>query len=75
MHILIIGAAGMIGVKLTNRLIRDGALAGEGIEKATLVDVVAPVEPSGAPFAVASAAIDLSAPGAAERVIAELRAR
>ena len=44
MHILIIGAAGMIGVKLTNRLVKDKALAGKPIDKATLVDVVAPAE-------------------------------
>jgi len=28
MHILITGAAGMIGQKLTERLVRDGALNG-----------------------------------------------
>ena len=33
MHILIIGAAGMIGRKLTERLARDGALGGKAIDK------------------------------------------
>ncbi len=70
MHILIIGAAGMIGVKLTNRLVKDKALAGTAIDKATLVDVVAPTAPEGAPFAVATEAIDLSTPGVAERIVA-----
>ena len=34
MHILITGAAGMIGRKLTERLVRDGALDGKPIEQA-----------------------------------------
>lgn len=71
MHILIIGAAGMIGVKLTNRLVKDKALAGKVIDKATLVDVVAPSVPKGAPFAVATKAIDLSTPGVAEGLVAD----
>src|SRR5262249_26077849 len=33
MHILITGAAGMIGRKLTERLGKDGALAGKSIDK------------------------------------------
>ncbi|MEQ8698045.1 MAG: NAD-dependent epimerase, partial [Bauldia litoralis] len=42
MNILIIGAAGMIGSKLTNRLIADGNLGGKAIDKVILVDVVEP---------------------------------
>ena len=45
MHILIIGAAGMIGRKLTARLVSDGALNGGPIDKLTLVDVSAPANP------------------------------
>jgi D-erythronate 2-dehydrogenase len=45
MHILIIGAAGMIGRKLTARLVNDGALNGRRIDKLTLVDVSAPAKP------------------------------
>ena len=47
MHILITGAAGMIGRKLTERLVKDGALNGKPIDKLTLLDVVAPREPAG----------------------------
>jgi nucleoside-diphosphate-sugar epimerase len=36
MHILIIGAAGMIGRKLTARLVSDGALNGRRVDKLTL---------------------------------------
>jgi len=69
MHILITGAAGMIGRKLTARLVRDGALSGRAIERMTLNDIVAP-NPPAAPFAIATAASDLSTPGAAAQAIA-----
>jgi nucleoside-diphosphate-sugar epimerase len=42
MHVLITGAAGMIGRKLTERLVTDRGLCGHPVEKLTLVDVVAP---------------------------------
>ncbi len=45
MHILITGAAGMIGRKLTARLAADGALNGRPIDRLTLIDVVAPQPP------------------------------
>jgi NAD(P)-dependent dehydrogenase (short-subunit alcohol dehydrogenase family) len=44
MHILIIGAAGMIGRKLTAALLRDG-LGGTMPAQLTLADVVAPTAP------------------------------
>ena len=47
MHILITGAAGMIGRKLTARLVKDGNLNGKSIDHLTLVDVVAPEKPAG----------------------------
>ncbi len=52
MHILIIGAAGMVGRKLTERLAKDGGLGGREIAKATLHDVVEPQAPASAPFKV-----------------------
>lgn len=42
MHILIIGAAGMVGRNPAERLARDGALGGKAIDAMTLVDVVTP---------------------------------
>jgi D-erythronate 2-dehydrogenase len=69
MHILMTGAAGMIGRKLTARLVRDGALNGRAIDRMTLTDIVAP-EPPSAPFGVAAEASDLSAPGAAAWAVA-----
>ena len=45
MHILILGAAGMVGRKLTERLLRDGRLGKRDITRMTLQDVVAPAKP------------------------------
>ncbi len=45
LHILILGAAGMVGRKLTERLIRDGRLGKSELSKLTLQDVVAPAKP------------------------------
>ena len=47
MHILITGAAGMIGRKLTARLVKDGGLNGKPIDQLTLTDIVAPEKPAG----------------------------
>ncbi|HTW28577.1 MAG TPA: D-erythronate dehydrogenase [Acetobacteraceae bacterium] len=70
MHILIIGAAGMVGRKLTARLVADGGLAGRPIERLTLVDIIAPEAPAGFTGAVETNAADLSAPGAAASAVA-----
>ena len=70
MHILIIGAAGMVGRKLADRLARDGALGDKPIEAMTLVDVVTPDAPAGFTGKVTLETVDLSAPGEADRLIA-----
>ena len=70
MHILITGAAGMIGRKLTARLVKDGSLNGKFIDRLTLVDVVAPEKPAGFSGAVELSASDLSASGVAAKAIA-----
>jgi len=70
MHILITGAAGMIGRKLAARLARDGALGGTPIATLTLLDVVAPSEPEGFAGEVRLATADLAAPGEAEKAVA-----
>jgi nucleoside-diphosphate-sugar epimerase len=68
-RILIIGAAGMIGRKLAERLARDGALGGTAIGRLRLVDVVEPVAPAAA-FAVETGTADIAEPGAAEALVA-----
>ncbi len=46
MHILVLGAAGMVGRKLTEKLVRDGRLGKNDITRLTLQDVVAPARPA-----------------------------
>ena len=53
MHILIIGAAGMVGRKLTSKLVAEG-----GADRLTLVDVVAPEAPAGFKGKVTAEAAD-----------------
>jgi D-erythronate 2-dehydrogenase len=69
MHILIIGAAGMVGRKLTAALVKTGALAGKPIERLTLTDVVAPEAPN---FGgkVETQVADLPAAGVAASLVA-----
>lgn len=45
MHILVLGAAGMVGRKLVDRLLREGRLGKSDITRLTLQDVVAPAKP------------------------------
>jgi nucleoside-diphosphate-sugar epimerase len=70
MHVLIIGAAGMVGRKLTERLAQDGRLGKDAIDRMTLHDVIEPVLPQGVSFAVEVLASDFSAPRAAEKLLA-----
>lgn len=70
MHILVIGAAGMVGRKLTARLAQDGALGGRRIEALTLLDVMPPEKPAGFGGRTETRAADLSAPGEAARAVA-----
>ena len=65
MHILITGAAGMLGRKLAERLGRDGALASSPVERLSLVDMIEPTAPAGFTRAVHRAAIDLAEPAVA----------
>ena len=70
MHILVLGAAGMVGRKFLERVAKDGHLGGREILKVTAHDVVAPVEPMGANFAFEARTGDFAVPGAAEKLIA-----
>src|ERR1700736_4769562 len=70
MHILIIGAAGMVGAKLTTRLVKDGSLGGKPIDALTLVDVVQPTSPPATGVKIATEAADLSTLGTADRIAA-----
>jgi nucleoside-diphosphate-sugar epimerase len=70
MHILITGAAGMIGRKLVARLVAAGALNGKPIDKFTLIDVSAPQKPQGFAGAVETSAADIADAAAAHAAVA-----
>ena len=70
MHILVLGAAGMVGRKLTERLLRDGRLGKIDITRMTLQDVVAPAKPDKAGFPVDIVAGDFAVAGFADKLIA-----
>jgi nucleoside-diphosphate-sugar epimerase len=69
LHILILGAAGMIGRKLTERLSRDGRLGRQDITRLTLHDVV-PAQEASAPFPVEVRTGDFVGAEAASRLVA-----
>ncbi|MCA0424745.1 MAG: SDR family oxidoreductase [Proteobacteria bacterium] len=71
MRVLIIGAAGMVGRKLAERLAKDGALNGKTISHVTLADVVASQAPANAPFKTTSVAVDIADPSVAARLLAD----
>ena len=70
MHVMIIGAAGMIGRKLTEKLAATGRLGERAIARLTLIDVVEPQAPAGFAGKTVSTTADLSAPGAAAKALA-----
>ena len=70
MHALILGAAGMIGRRLTKALVASGIVDDRPLDALTLIDVVQPDAPAGFSGTVHTEAADLTAPGAADAAIA-----
>jgi nucleoside-diphosphate-sugar epimerase len=70
LHILVLGAAGMVGRKLIDRLLRDTRLGKSDITRMTLHDVVAPKQPEKVGFPIEVMAGDFALPGVAEKLIA-----
>lgn len=71
MHILVLGAAGMVGRKLVERLARDGRLGKRDITRMTLQDVVAPQAPANTSIRVKIVTSDFADPGTAAPLVAE----
>lgn len=69
-RVLILGAAGMIGTKLTTDLVARRHVRGADISGLTLADVVAPRAPADSPYPTTTTACDFSLPGVAETLIA-----
>jgi D-erythronate 2-dehydrogenase len=70
MRILVIGAAGMLGGKLVERLVRDGGLGSERISHLTLADLSAATASGDPGFGVESTVADLAEPGVADAIVA-----
>jgi D-erythronate 2-dehydrogenase len=70
MHIMILGAAGMVGRKLTQHLASAGHLGREELTALSLVDTIEPERPAHFSRNVSLAVTDLSVPGAAPKCIA-----
>ena len=73
MHILILGAAGMIGRKLAARLSQDGAINGIEIAALTLADVVPAQPPAGLEDRIQIKVANLAQRGGAEALVSTTR--
>lgn len=70
MKLLVIGAAGMIGRTLVERLAQEGKVRGRAIDELILFDIVEPVAPSGGSMKVSAMPGDFPEEGMADRLIA-----
>lgn len=69
MHILILGAAGMIGRKFAESLVKTPLSGGQAPTRLTLADVVAPAVPTGFDGSCETMTCDLTQQGAADRLL------
>ena len=70
MHVLIIGAAGMIGRKLTAAIARTGKIGDRKVTALTLADAITPEAPDGFGGTVDTLAVDLATEGVAAALVA-----
>ena len=68
MHVLVLGAAGMVGRKLVAALLADGTIGGKRLERLTLTDIVAPEAPA-TKLHIETIAADFSQPGIAASLV------
>jgi D-erythronate 2-dehydrogenase len=71
MHVLIIGAAGMVGRKLAQAITVQGGIDGVEVDALTLVDVVVPSAPDGFTGRIETKAADISDPTVAKTLVAD----
>ncbi len=71
LHVLVTGAAGMIGRKLVERLAREPRIGGKPIARMTLIDVEEPAAPKNTQFKTTLRKGDISLPGEASAAIAD----
>ncbi|SFH28283.1 D-erythronate dehydrogenase [Modicisalibacter xianhensis] len=71
MHVLITGAAGFLGQRLTRTLLERGEVNGKVLTRLTLIDQVAPVPPSDDTVRLDCRAMDITRPGALDSLLGE----
>lgn len=71
MNVLVIGAAGMIGRKFCEMLVKRPTIGGREVRQLTITDVFAAPAPAAAPFEVRTLACDLAQPDVAELLVAD----
>ncbi|UFI02508.1 D-erythronate dehydrogenase [Roseibium aggregatum] len=70
MHVLVIGAAGMVGRKLVEKLAAQPEVLGFEVSRLTLADAVSPTAPAALPGIAEAVTVDLSKAGAARTLVA-----
>lgn len=70
MHVLVIGAAGMVGRKLVEKLAAQPEVLGFEVSRLTLADAVSPTAPAALPGIAEAVTMDLSKAGAARTLVA-----
>jgi len=70
MHMMVIGAAGMLGRKLVEKCTSGDDLLGDDISRLTLVDVIEPPVPEALSAIATTLILDLSNHGAADKLVA-----
>ncbi|WP_420411558.1 D-erythronate dehydrogenase [Roseibium sp.] len=71
MHVLVIGAAGMVVQKILARLADNPAVFGAEISRLTVTDAIAPTVPASLSDVAKTMVVDLAKPKAAEALIAD----
>ena len=71
MRILVTGAAGMIGRKFCEALVKRRKIGTHSVDRLTMADTITPTAPPGAPFEVSTLSADISDPRVAESFLAD----
>jgi D-erythronate 2-dehydrogenase len=71
MHILVTGAAGMIGRKFCEALVKRGSIGSRSVGRLTMADTITPPAPPEAPFEVRTLSADIADPRIAESFVAD----
>jgi D-erythronate 2-dehydrogenase len=69
-RVLILGAAGMLGSRLSSRLLAGGVVAGRPIAHLSLADAIEPAAPAATAVEIERTVVDLAEPTSAEQLVA-----